>query len=124
MPKNKGGRPAHEPTAENRKQVETMAGYGITEPDIAMSLGISKPTLTKHYRRELDMGHIKANSAIAQALFKKATSDGSQSVTAAIFWAKTRMGWKETNVHEHSSPDGTMSPTRIEITAPDDDGKD
>ena len=45
--------------------------------------------------------HIKANSAVAQSLFKKATGDGPQSVAAAIFWAKTRMGWKETVVNEH-----------------------
>ena len=100
--KNKGGRPSHEPTESTRKQVESMAGYGIPEADIALSLEISAPTLRKHYRRELDMGHIKANSAIAQSLFKKATGDGSQAVTAAIFWAKTRMGWKETIINEHS----------------------
>lgn len=103
---NKGGRPPHQPTDAARKQVESMAGYGITEDDIAMSLEISKPTLIKHYRRELDMGHIKANSAVAQSLFKKATGDGAQAVTAAIFWAKTRMGWKETVVNEHSGPGG------------------
>lgn len=105
--KSKGGRPSHQPTDASRKQVESMAGYGIPEDDIALSLDISAPTLRKHYRRELDMGHIKANSAVAQSLFKKATGDGSQSVTAAIFWAKTRMGWKETVVSEHTGKDGT-----------------
>ena len=114
---NKGGRPSHQPTDASRKQVESMAGYGIPEDDIALSLDISAPTLRKHYRRELDMGHIKANSAVAQSLFKKATGDGSQSVTAAIFWAKTRMGWKETSVHDHLSSDGSMTPSRIELVA-------
>lgn len=108
--KNKGGRPPHQPTDAFRKQVESMAGYGIPADEIAMSLEISKPTLLKHYRRELDMGHIKANSAVAQSLFKKATGDGAQAVTAAIFWAKTRMGWKETITNEHVSPDGSMTP--------------
>lgn len=103
---NKGGRPSHKPTDATRKQVETLAGFGITEDDIAMSLEISKPTLIKHYRRELDMGHIKANSAVAQSLYKKATGEGASAVTAAIFWLKTRAGWKETVVNEHSGPDG------------------
>lgn len=99
---NKGGRPSHKPTDATRKQVESMAGYGIPEDDIALSLDISAPTLRKHYRRELDLGHVKANSAVAQSLYKKALADGASSVTAAIFWLKTRAGWKETSVHEHS----------------------
>lgn len=118
MSKRKAGRPPHEPTDAERRQVESMAGYGIPAADIAMSLQISRPTLLKHYRRELDMGHIKANSAVAQSLFKKATGDGSQSVTAAIFWAKTRMGWKETTAHEHSGPDGAAIEVKADI--PDD----
>lgn len=83
-----------------------MAGYGIPEDDIALSLDISAPTLRKHYRRELDLGHVKANSAVAQSLYKKALADGASSVTAAIFWLKTRAGWKETVVSEYTGKDG------------------
>lgn len=36
------------PSAEQRKQVETMAGYGIPEEDIAFVLGIDPKTLRKH----------------------------------------------------------------------------
>jgi hypothetical protein len=32
---------------------------------------------------------------VAEFLFRKATTDGSQAVTAAIFWLKTRGGWRE-----------------------------
>jgi hypothetical protein len=32
---------------------------------------------------------------VAESLFRKATTDGAQSVTAAIFWLKTRGGWRE-----------------------------
>jgi len=39
---------------------------------------------------QLDCGHIRANVAVAQSLFRKATSDSPQSVTAAIFRLKTR----------------------------------
>lgn len=78
-----------------------MSGFGVPEDDIALSLGISAPTLRKHYRSELDLGHIKANSAVAQSLYKKALGDGTSAVTAAIFWLKTRAGWKETVVNEH-----------------------
>jgi hypothetical protein len=94
------GRPRHQPDASQRRQVEAMAGYGIAEADIAKVLGIDPKTLRKHYRDELDVAHVKANSAVAQSLFRKATGDGPQSVTAAIFWLKTRARWKETLVSE------------------------
>jgi hypothetical protein len=107
MSKNKGGRPSHEPTDATRKQVETMAGYGVPEPGIAKSIGIGEVTLRKYYRDELDIGVVKANSAVAQSLYKKALGQGSGSVAAGIFWLKTRARWKETSVHEHSGPNGT-----------------
>ena len=72
-----------------------MAAYGVPEADIARVLTIDPKTLRKHYRDELDTGQIKANSKVAESLCRKALGDGSQSVTAAIFWLKTRAGWKE-----------------------------
>ncbi len=93
-------RPAHRPDAANRRQVEAMAGYGVPEADIARVLRIDPKTLRKHYRDELDGGHVKANAKVAENLFRKATGDGPQSVTAAIFWMKTRARWKETTISE------------------------
>ena len=90
------GRRAHKPDAFNRRQVEAMAGYGVPELAIARVVGIEAKTLRKHYREELDTGQIKATAKVAESLFRKATSDGSQSVTAAIFWLKTRGDWRET----------------------------
>lgn len=89
----------HEPTDKNRKLVLTLTGYGVTEVAVGRELGISVPTLTKYYRNELDCGVDKANAQVAQSLFLKATGDGSQSVSAAIFWLKTRAGWRETTEH-------------------------
>ena len=93
------GRRAHQPDPLQRRQVEAMAAYGVPETDIARVIGIDPKTLRRHYRDELDTGHIKANSKVAEALFRKATTDGAQSVTAAIFWLKARAGWKETSIH-------------------------
>ena len=106
-------RPVHTPEPALRRQVEAMAGYGIPELGIAKVIGVDPKTLRKHYRSELDLGHLKANSAVAQSLFKKATGDGPQSVTAAIFWAKTRMGWKETIVNEHGGVEN--NPVKISV---------
>jgi len=77
-----------------------MAAYGVPEVDIARVIAIDPKTLRKHYRQELDVGSIKANTKIAESLYRKALGDGAQSVTAAIFWLKTRAKWKETVVTE------------------------
>lgn len=89
------GRRAHKPNPFHRRQVEAMAGYGVPELSIARVVGIDAKTLRKHYREELDTGQIKATAKVAESLFRKATTDGAQSVTAAIFWLKTRGGWRE-----------------------------
>ena len=77
-----------------------MAAYGVPEADIAKVVGIDPKTLRKHYRDELDTGSIKANSRMAENLYRKAMGDGPQAVSATIFWLKTRARWKETNVTE------------------------
>jgi transposase len=116
--KAKTGRPPYKPTDETRKQVEALVGYGITEEQICQMIGISRPTLIKYYREEIDTGTAKANAKVAQSLYKKATGDGANSVTAAIFWLKTRAGWKETvkqeitaevNVNDGSAKDEFIS---------------
>ena len=73
-----------------------MAGYGVPESDIARVLAIDAKTLRKYYREELDTGSVKATAKVAEFLFRKATTEGPQCVTAAIFWMKTRGGWRET----------------------------
>lgn len=110
---------AHVPTAQNRQQIQTMAGFGLPQDRIARIIGLSEPTLRKHYREELDLGTDKANLLVAQSLFDKATSKAvtGPTVAAAIFWLKTRAGWKETSTHEHTGPGGGA----IQITISSDD---
>jgi len=102
------GRPAHQPDPAGRRQVEAMSAYGIPEADIARVLGIDAKTLRKHYRDELDLGAIKANSRMAENLYRKAMGDGPQAVSATIFWLKTRAQWKETTVHEQNITQGPV----------------
>ena len=117
------GRRAHRPETAGRRQVEAMAAYGVPEIDIARVIGIDPKTLRKHYRDELDTGSIKANSRIAESLYKKAMGDGPQSVTACIFWLKTRAQWKETTVQEHTGNLGPiMKIERIVVAPPSRDG--
>ena len=89
------------PDPNRSRQVEAMAGYGISADDIAIVLGVDVDTLKRDYRSELKGAAIKANAKVAESLFRKATAaEGREGVTAAIFWLKTRAGWKETAVHE------------------------
>lgn len=99
--------PSHEPTPQTRRTVESMSAYGIPQPDIARVIGVCQETLTKYYRDELDLATSKANSKVAETLYKQATDAANpRSALAAIFWLKTRGGWKETSVVEGTGPNG------------------
>jgi hypothetical protein len=111
------GRPAFEPTPAERKQVEALSGYGLPIEQIAVLVrdGIHIDTLRAHFTNELHSGKAKANAQVGKTLFQKVMAGDT---TAAIWWSKTQMRWKETQHHEHTSPDGTMSPpTVIQIVA-------
>lgn len=105
------------PTAEERRQVEAMAGYGVPHEQIATLIGeegIDSDTLKKHFKKELAQGKAKANAKVGQTLFQKATAGDT---TAAIWWSKTQMGWRESvNVTT------THHVTGFEVVADEDQG--
>jgi hypothetical protein len=123
----------HEPTDKTRSEVSALASFGIPQEDIAAYIGVSHPTLRKHYPDELNLSSIKANAAVGKYLFSLASGQAIKNgathgdcKAAAIFWAKTRMGWRETNRLDHTSSDGSMSPQPdvIEIVYPSDDDEE
>jgi hypothetical protein len=81
-------------------QVEALAGYGLSSANIAKVLDIDEDVLRSAFAHELDCGGMKANARVAESLYRKATGEGRESVTAAIFWLKARACWKETSIHE------------------------
>ncbi len=108
------GRPAFTPSAEQRKEVEIMARYGIPEDDIALVLGIDPKTLRKHFRLELDVAFVKANAKVAESIFMQAVgapaqyypaghpdagkvmrAEQSRVLAAGIWWERTRGGRSE-----------------------------
>jgi ribonuclease HII len=91
----KVGQPAYDPTPEQRKMVNAMASVGVPQEEISTVLGIDSKTLRKHFREELDTALIRANAKVAANLFTQATKDDFRAAPAAMFWAKTRMGWRE-----------------------------
>lgn len=100
---------AHKPTEEKRGAVSTLAAMGMTVEAIAERIGITKPTLYRYYRADLERGKQDANVKTARSLFDMAngrparfddkgnqiTSELKPNVTAAIFWMKCRAGWIE-----------------------------
>jgi len=106
LTKSKGGRPQYQPTDDNRKMVEAMVAYGVPLEEISDVLEIDRKTLSKHFDREIKTAAARANSRVAESLYKKAIGDGQASVTAAIFWLKTKAGWKEVDRVEHTGADG------------------
>jgi len=101
-----------EPTDEQRRLVEHYCSIGYTQDQIAALMDISDVTLRKYYEKELKNGALKVNAQVGGKLFQKAMGGDTASL---IFWAKTRMGWKETSGLEHSGPNGQAIPHVIEI---------
>lgn len=88
------GPPPFEFDPETRRMVESMAGFGVPQVDIAalVGTGISVDALTRHFRRELDQGKAKANAKIGQTLFQKAIGGDTASL---IWWSKAQMRWRD-----------------------------
>jgi hypothetical protein len=75
-------------------------------------------TLTiKYYKKELSDGRIDANATIGKGLFEQAKNGNT---AAAMFWLKTRAGWKETQKLEMTGEDGSPIVHRIEVSFGDD----
>lgn len=81
----------YERNAKDLKIVQDYSKVGIPQDDIALVLGISKNTLRKHYEKELKIGGIIASAEVGGNLFRMTKTHPA----AAIFWKKTRDGWRE-----------------------------
>ena len=105
------GRPSHKPTPALRAEVVELAKVGIPKEQIAVLVGIAQETtLYKYYQKELLLGDALANKDIGGALYRKAMEGD---VTCMIFWAKTRMKWREPNKVSDHIAEGTI---KLEIT--------
>lgn len=107
-------KPLHQPTDKTRAEIVALRSYGVPIKEVAAYIGIDDKTLYKYYKDELENSAIKANANVGKFLYQAASGQAlatgathSDCVRAAMFWAKTRMGWKETNVQEHTGTNGT-----------------
>jgi hypothetical protein len=112
---------AYQPSPDARRQVESMAGYGIPQKDIASILKIDEKTLRKYFPDELDRGRAVANVNIGKSLYDQAVGRGAEydpktgklireemkpDKSVSIFLGKVRLGMVETRRTEVSGPNG------------------
>ena len=106
------GRPAFQPTDEQRKNVQVMVGLGITEENICLLVRdrrdkpISRNSLRKHFKKELETGATKLNAQVGN--FMVSTIFGAKPPNGATpirdervrgrlgeLFLKARLGWRE-----------------------------
>jgi hypothetical protein len=112
------GRPAFQPTDEQRKNVEVMVGLGITEEKICLLVRdrrdkpICRNSLRKHFKKELETGATKLNAKVGHfmvaTIFGTRAPDGftpikDERVRGRLgeLFLKARLGWRETDWNEH-----------------------
>ena len=85
-------------------RIEALAGYGMSVAEIASIYRLEQAMVRETFAHELEAGEAKANARVAENLYRKATGEGREAVTAAIFWLKARAQWKERTVSEITTP--------------------
>ena len=100
---SKSPRKRFDPSSEQRKEIGNMSAMGIPDSQIADIYGITVKKLRKHCKKELKSGVAAKNLEVLQSLYNMATEGHA---TAAIFWAKTRCGFRDAA----SEPKGVHKP--------------
>lgn len=91
------------------KQVEALAANGLTQQQIADSLGISERTLRNRkgdfadFADAIKRGKAKGIAIVTNKLMEKIKMGNT---TAMIFFLKSQAGWKETQITEHAGING------------------
>jgi len=103
-------------TDKQKKQVEALAGYGMSDKDIANVVGLSESTLQRHCREPLEQGRAKAKSQVSQTAFQMAVSGKQPAMT--MFWLKTQCRWREVHEPDPSAQDNSQ-PKVVILRIPD-----
>lgn len=118
-------RKPYEKNDTDKERITGMALAGVNHEIIAKVMKMSRTTLYKYYRDDLDWAKASCNGMVANALFKNAFKENN--TAAQIFWMKTQAGWRETNRVEHSLDESMLNPTTIELAGhvkDDEQGED
>lgn len=107
------------------KQVEKLAGFGLTQEQIADWFGVSDRTLRNHLSTDAALaaayktGRAKQLAKVTEKLSDLIENGDRASI---FFYLKTQAGWKETAVTELTAPDGSLEVSvKRTIVRPDAD---
>ena len=78
-----GGRRPFQPHDGQRRKVMELAAVGKPPSHIARVLGLSEPTLRKHFAEELEIGAEKIEAELVTALMAKARTGNTPAIQAA-----------------------------------------
>lgn len=104
-----------QPSAEQRRQVEMLSNYGLTQDQIAEFLNISRPTLRKYCSKELERGKINARLLVTKKLFANIMKGREASI---FFWLKCQGRWSERAGESQAESDG-LPAIEISVRKPD-----
>ena len=92
------------PTDADRYQVQSMAGLGLKNDQIAIIMNMSLSHLQTIYQEDLYIGRAKGVAQVAGVLFEMATDKEHPNETK--FYLKTQAGWREATQIEFPDKDG------------------
>ena len=99
------------------KEVERLAGLGLTQEQIAISVGVSPRTLesrkaeSAEFAAAIKKGQAAAVQEVSNALFQNAMGGN---VTAQIFFLKARAKWKDRH-EEGDEPGDDAQPVSVTV---------
>lgn len=94
----KRGRPAYQPTVEQRKTVEQMKFVGESDATIARALGMDVDTMRRHFDDELADGYAQRRAELVNILFDAARAKKIAAVNALIKLSQASRPDGETNI--------------------------
>lgn len=71
-PRDPRGRKRHKRLPQLAEKIAVLRGAGLTVEEIGARIGLSAPTLSKYYFRELESGAKLAQAVLAEAMWEKA----------------------------------------------------
>lgn len=87
-------RQPYAPTKEARDTVSHYTRYGIPQADLCAVLGISLPTLHRHFRTEIDTAAARAIAKVAETLYNRAVA-GDQNAIEFFLKNRAREQWSD-----------------------------